>query len=214
MLWTLLLAWAIVAAINVAPAFMPASWAVLALFRIRADPPLLPLTLGGALASTLGRLLLAVGSRRLAAYLPDRDRRNAEALGAFVNRNRARRELLVFLYCLGPFPSNPLFIAAGLGRIPLRPVALAFFLSRAVADTFWVWTADTVSTGLGDVFLRTFKSWYSLTAQIAALLAVVLVLRLPWARWLRVSDTAFAQGNGERVTSSQSDPAGSARKRA
>src|SRR6185437_6851410 len=110
--------------------FMPPTWSVLAIFHVLNQPPLLLLTVGGAAMSALGRVGLALLSRRFRRLLPDSDRRNAEALSGFVNRHRRWREAIVFGYCLGPFPSNALFIAAGVGRVPLRPVTLAFFLSR------------------------------------------------------------------------------------
>ena len=110
--------------------------------------PLLILTVGGAAMSAVGRTGLALLSRRLDHRLPEKDRDNARALADFVNRHRNWRDAIVFLYCLGPFPSNPLFIAAGVGRIPLLRLTLAFFLSRAIADSFWVWTARSVSHGI------------------------------------------------------------------
>ena len=57
--WTLL-AYAITFFINIIPAFMPSTWMVLAFFHIQFDLPILPLTLGGALFSGLGRIVLDV----------------------------------------------------------------------------------------------------------------------------------------------------------
>jgi membrane protein DedA with SNARE-associated domain len=215
-LLALLLCWAIVLVINVVPAFMPPSWAVMAVFRLAGDLPLLPLTIGGALMSALGRAALALLSRRAGGKLPDKDRENAEALGQFIGRHRRWRFLIVFGYCLGPLPSNPVFIAAGVGEVPLLGVTIAFFLSRAIADTFWVWTAGKISEGLGDVFLQQVTSWKSIAVQVVTLILLVLVFRLPWARWLglRRRSRRRAQGAGDSSTADQSDPAGSARNKA
>ncbi len=178
-----LAAWVIALAINVVPAFMPPTWAMLAVFHASTDVPLLVLTVGGAFFSAVGRVVLAVGAQLLRGVLPESDVQNATALGEFVNRHRAWRFAIVFLYCLGPFPSNPIFIAAGIGRIPLLPVTAAFFLSRVIADTFWVWTASAVSRNASGLFVDSFTSSGSIALQGAALCAVVLFLRLPWARW-------------------------------
>ena len=178
------LAWAIAFVINVVPAFMPPTWSVLAVFHVTSNVPLLPLTIGGAAFSALGRMVLALGSRRLGGLLPEGDRRNAAALGKFVTRHRAWRDVIVFLYCLAPLPSNPIFIAAGVGRVPLLPVTVAFFASRAIADTFWVWVFGAVSSSTGGVFANQLKSWQSIVLQVAALVSVVLVFRLPWAKWI------------------------------
>lgn len=192
----LLSGWAIALVINAIPAFMPPTWAVLAVFRITADPPLLPLTVGGAAMSAVGRMALALLSRRLGAHLPETDRKNAVALGRWVNRHRRWRGVIIFGYCLAPLPSNPIFIAAGVGRVPLLPVTLAFFTSRAIADTFWVWTADRVSDNLGSVFTDQLTSWKSIAVQIVTIVLVVLVFRLPWMRWLGVGG-ASADANAD-----------------
>ena len=56
--WTLL-AYVIAFVIDIVPAFMPSTWIVLAFFHIQFDLPILPLTLGGALFSGFGRIVLA-----------------------------------------------------------------------------------------------------------------------------------------------------------
>jgi membrane protein YqaA with SNARE-associated domain len=193
----LLAAWAVAFAINLVPAFMPPTWSVLALFHVLYHPPLLLLTIGGAAMSALGRVGLALLSRRFRQLLSANDRRNAEALSAFVNRHRRWREAIVFGYCLGPFPSNALFVAAGVGRVPLLPVTIAFFLSRCIADTFWVWTAKHVSDNAGGLFVKPLTDWKAIALQIAALVAIVLFFRLPWARWLGVQPNSNTPDSAE-----------------
>lgn len=186
--WALLAAWGIAPVINVVPAFMPPTWSVLTVFYLTGQPPLLLLTIGGAAMSAVGRVGLARLSRGLSRHLPEKDRTNAAALGAFVNRHRRWRELIFFGYCLAPLPSNPLFVAAGVGKVPLLPVTVAFFVSRAIADSFWVWTASRVSRSLGSVFVDQLTSWQAIVVQVAAIVAIVLLFRLPWARWLGMGD--------------------------
>jgi membrane protein YqaA with SNARE-associated domain len=193
----LLAAWAIAFVINLVPAFMPPTWSVLAIFHVLNHPPLLLLTVGGAAMSALGRVGLALLSRRFRNILPATDRRNAEALSAFVNRHRRWREAIVFGYCLGPFPSNAVFVAAGVGRVPLLPVTIAFFLSRCIADTLWVWTAGQVTGNVGGLFVKQLTDWKAIALQIVALAAIVLFFRLPWARWLGVQPDSDAAGSAE-----------------
>lgn len=178
--------------INLPPAFMPPTWAVLAVFHVTGGVPLIPVAVGGAIASALGRMLLAMGSARLCRFLPQSDVDNAQSLGRFLNRHRRWRDVIVFGYCLGPFPSNPLFIAAGIGRIPLIPVTIAFLVSRIIADTFWIWTADAASTSVGSVFSASLTDWKFIAFQVLSIGLLVLIFRLPWAKWLGVETPGAA----------------------
>lgn len=181
----LLAAWSIVFVVNIAPAFMPPTWAVLATFHIaRPELPLLPLTIGGAAMSSLGRSRLALLSRAGGRFLPERDRQNAEALGALFQRHQRLGLVVLFGYCLGPLPSNALFIAAGLGRVRLTVVTATFFVSRAIADTFWVWGAGRASGSLTKTFEEYLTSWQAIVLQLATIAAVIVIIRLPWTRWL------------------------------
>jgi membrane protein YqaA with SNARE-associated domain len=180
----LLLAWGLVLVMNVVPAFMPPTWSVLAVLRIHDHLPLLPLTVGGAAASALGRVTLASLSRRAGGHLPETDRKNATALASFIARHPRWEDVIVFAYCLGPFPSNALFIAAGVGRLPLRRVVVLFFVSRALSDTFWVWTATGITRNVGDLFTGALTSPRSLAVQAFSVGLVAAACRLPWATWL------------------------------
>src|SRR5579884_1573294 len=155
----LLLGWAIALGINVVPAFMPPTWSVLAVFHIAFNLPVLPLTIGGAAMSAVGRAGLTVLSRRAGRRLSASQRERVEALGAFINAHPRWREPLVFLLCLLPFPSNLLFITAGVGRLALLPVTIAFFLARSIADSLYVWTAGTLSRNIGGTFLEQITDW-------------------------------------------------------
>jgi hypothetical protein len=64
LLEALLAAYAVVFVVNLVPAFMPPTWSILAYFLIRFDLPLLPLAVGGALAASSGRCVLALASNR------------------------------------------------------------------------------------------------------------------------------------------------------
>src|SRR5205085_12650257 len=79
----LCLVWGTVFLLNLVPAFMPPTWSILAFFLIQFDLPLLPLAIGGAVAATLGRLVLALGARWLGpTVLPEDTQCNLTDLGA------------------------------------------------------------------------------------------------------------------------------------
>src|SRR5438034_6220526 len=119
LLVALAVAYAVTILINLLPAFAPPSWSVLAFFLIRYHLPLLLITVGGAAASTIGRLGLAVGTRRWGRrLLSERRRKSMQGLGRWLDaKPRWAVPIVVLLFALGPVPSNAVFIAAGLTGI-------------------------------------------------------------------------------------------------
>jgi hypothetical protein len=115
-LTALLLAFALVFAINVVPAFMPPTWSVLAILHFAFGLPALPLALGGALAASAGRLTLAVASQRFGrTLLPLHRRADLSDLGRCLDaKAKWAAPAAVLVYSFGPIPSNELFVAAGL----------------------------------------------------------------------------------------------------
>ncbi len=171
--------------VNLVPAFMPSTWMVLAFFYIRYDLPLLPLTVGGALVSGLGRLALAKGSAAFRRRFMPGDDPDVNALAGFLDAHRTVAAPATFLYTLTPLPTNNLFIAAGMVGVNMAWVMAGFWTGRILADTFWVWTTDRAFHSLGALFEGPFGRPTAIALQALSLLSVFLLYRLPWARWLR-----------------------------
>jgi hypothetical protein len=183
-LW-LLAAFALIFVINLVPAFMPSSWMVMAFFYIQFDLPLLVLTLVGAGVSACGRLVLARGSAWTKRALPRASQDELDELGAFLDERRHVLAPTAFLYALTPLPTNNLFVAAGLAGVRLTNVIAGFLVARMIADTLFVWTTDRVFDDLGDVFGRAYGNWLAIAIQAASVTSIILLYKLPWARWLR-----------------------------
>ncbi len=120
--------------INIVPAFMPPTWLVLALARMD-NPGLDPLALvfGGAFASTAGRAVLSFYSSFFRRFFSSGLRERAEQARRFFERHERGLFLGTFVFSLGPFPSNMIFIADGLTKVDSRPVFAGFFLGRLVS---------------------------------------------------------------------------------
>ncbi|HYM16170.1 MAG TPA: hypothetical protein VEZ14_11470 [Dehalococcoidia bacterium] len=179
-------AFALAFVINLMPAFMPSTWMVLTFFYLRFGLPLLVLTIGGAVVSGLGRLVLARGSAAFRARFVESDKQSdLRELGAFLDEHRRYAGPATFAYVLTPLPSNNLFIAAGMVGVQLRWVLAGFWLGRVVADTFWVWTTARAFHSLGSVFRTTVGGPAAIALQVLSLASVLLLYKVPWARWLR-----------------------------
>lgn len=181
----LALVWGVVFVVNLVPAFMPPTWSVLAFFLIQFDLPLLPLALGGAVAATAGRLVLALGARALGPRLLPADvLRNLRDLGAYLRSHSRWIGPAVLVYSFGPIPSNQLFMAAGLAHLDLRLVAGAFFAGRVVSYTFFSHVADRAVSRVEDLFAEAVTTPQLLALELASLAVLVAIAKIPWGRLL------------------------------
>ena len=195
----ILAAFVLIFIINLVPAFMPASWMVMSFFYIQFDLPLLVLTVGGAIVSGFGRLVLAKESTLVKRRFMRNKAEDLDQLGAFLEERRGWLIPTVFAYCLLPLPTNNLFVAAGLAEVRLTFVLIGFWAARIPADTFFVWTTDQVFNSLGDVFRGAFGSWLAIGLQLLGVTSILLLYWLPWARWLRrwtLSRSGLAETEG------------------
>jgi membrane protein YqaA with SNARE-associated domain len=179
-------AFALAFVINLVPAFMPSTWMVMAFFYIKFDLPLLVLTIGSAIASALGRLVLAHLSLRFRQrFIKGKNADDLTELGNLLNRRGSYVGPTVFVYSLSPLPTNNLFIAAGLAGMNMTVVVVAFTLARMIANTFWVWTTNRAFDSLSSVFKDALTGPLGIALEVIGLISIVVLFKLPWARWLR-----------------------------
>lgn len=184
----ILVAFAVVFAVNLVPYFMPPTWAVVAFFLIVYGLPFWPLCIGCALASTAGRCGLALVSERWGRrLLTAQHRANVSALGQWLNsRADWRKAVAVMVYSLGPIPSNQIFIAAGLSGVGLTPVAAGFLAGRLVSYPVLAATARGATDHLGAVLTGGWRDPKAIVLELLSILGVVLFARIDWPRVLHL----------------------------
>ena len=180
-----LLMMAVVFVVNLLPAFAPPTWIVLVYFRLRHDVPLVPLVVGGAAASAVGRFVLATACRHLGVRLPAHKREDLQAVGETLTGGRGARWGLLALFTVSPLPSTQLFEAAGLTpQIRLVPVTLAFFCGRLVTYTIYVTGATLAKASLTALLDDGVTSPWSVALQVALLALLAAFVFTPWAKIL------------------------------
>lgn len=188
-----LLVWGLAVVINVVPAFMPPTWALLVYFHIAHGLDVLPLAVVGAFGSTVGRALLALLSRTVGERIvPARWRENITALAATIAEQPAIGLPSLAFFTLGPVPSNHLFIAAGLACAPLAPILAFFAVTRFASYIIWVNAATTAADSLQDLLGPRLGSGVAAIVQVVGFLLLILIMQIDWAkhlrRWARRSD--------------------------
>jgi membrane protein YqaA with SNARE-associated domain len=183
---TWILVWLVAVILNAIPVFMPPTWSLLAYFHLREGLPVLPLAISGALAAMTGRTLLALASRRFGMrFLSEQRKASIQSLADTLMERKGFSLSLLRIFAIGPIPTNHLFIAAGLARIPLPPVVLVFGVTRFVSYLLWVKAAETAASSLRDVIAPSLGSGFAAAAQVIGFIALILLMRLDWTRLLR-----------------------------
>ena len=177
-----LLVAALIFAVNLLPAFGPPTAAVLVALTLSFDLETVPLVACGALAAASGRFVLASVTRQLRPRLSTERRANLEAAEGMILAHRRGTVAGLGLFALSPVPSGQLFVAAGLMRVRLLPLTGAFFTGRVVSYTIYVTGASAVKDSVGEAALDSLTSPLGIALQLAALAALVLLLRIDWVR--------------------------------
>lgn len=185
-LGTWVVVWIVAVVLNTIPAFMPPTWSLLAYFHLQHGLPVWPLAFTGALAAMTGRAILAMSARIFGVRFLSKERQaSIESLREMLLQRKGLSLSLLALFAIGPIPTNHLFIAAGLARVPLLPVVLVFGVTRFVSYVLWVLAADVAAQSLRDVIAPSLGSGFAVALQIAGFIALILLFRIDWTRLLR-----------------------------
>jgi membrane-associated phospholipid phosphatase len=181
-----LLIFLLVFILNVIPMFAPPTWSVLSFIAIRFDPNIIVLAVVGAVAATLGRLVLAKLSRVIVRqrFLRAETKENIDAVRERLESKTKLTAGLLLFYAFSPFPSNHLFIAYGLTTLPLSLIAIPFLTGRVVSYSFWAFTASSVAQLMHyeSVTSRSFFSYYFVASQLFGLFTIYVFTKIDWRR--------------------------------
>jgi len=185
-LYVSLVIFLVVFALNVIPAFAPPTWSVLSFIAIRFNSSIVLLAVVGAVAATLGRLVLARLSTVIVRQkiLSDDTKKNIDAVKERLESKKKLTFSILLFYAFSPFPSNHLFIAYGLTALKLRLIAIPFLLGRVVSYAFWAFTASSVAQLLNyeSAASKSFFSYYFVASQLFGLLTIYVFTKIDWRR--------------------------------
>jgi membrane protein DedA with SNARE-associated domain len=206
---TLATLFVVVLLLNLVPAFAPPTWMAMSWvgFNVAEVNPFL-LAVVAAGAATIGRLILATFARSLVRgrLMRESDRQNIEVVEAWLKKRKKLTAGAFFLYALGPFPSNYLFIAYGLSGLPLGVIGAAFFAGRTISYSIWAHLGRLASTYVDPEFQLEggYLSGYFVVTQIALLGFVYIITKLDWKmligerklKWRRAMKKTDVGGRG------------------
>jgi membrane protein YqaA with SNARE-associated domain len=172
---------------NIIPLFAPPTWMALSFISFTYHPhPLFLVAVVGAVAATVGRIILARAAFLLIRkkVLSEKVKKNIDEVKTRLEQNKKVTFGIFLFYAFGPFPSNQLFIAYGLTDLPISLVALPFFLGRMASYSFWVFLASEVSHKVAADRFRTnsYLGGYFIITQAFTIFVVWLFAKLDWKK--------------------------------
>lgn len=192
---------------NLLPAFGPPTWAMLVFARLHwHDIPAAALIAGGALAAASGRLLLALGTRKLGGRLSAQRRASLEALGQTLSRTKTGALASLAVFVFSPLPSAQLFMAAGLADVPLLPLAGAFLVGRTISYIGYVTAATAAEETVNRLLRQGLTSPSVIAVQVAGLVGVVLVITIDWIKVIDWTRARIARMRGKPAPPSVRPP--------
>lgn len=184
-----LVVFAAVYVLNCIPAFAPPTWMVLSLVGF--DHPLfnpLVLAMTAAVSATLGRITLARLSQSLIRnkLLNDKTKANIDVLKLTLETRRNQTMGGLLLFSFTPLPSNYLFITYGLTALPIKLIALPFFIGRYISYAVWIFLGQEAykSLDINAGLIGGYLGGYFILSQIGFMLLVYLFTRIDWRAML------------------------------
>lgn len=182
---TLLLAFLAIFVMNAMPAFMPPTWMAISAAAVALDTHnIFPLVVIGALAATLGRAVLALASTHILRdrLLAPKYRTNIDEIRKHLENRQALTVGVFLFYAFGPLPSNQLFIAYGLTKLPLRLIVAPFFIGRLISYTIYSWTTVTVADQFAFNTLATgsFMTSSFILSQLLVIATLYYFAKIDW----------------------------------
>ncbi len=167
--------------VDVAPIPLPPAFTVMIFFKAQYDLNIWLVVALGVGASILGRYVLTLYVPKLADHLISKAKQeDMDAIAGKLKTKGRSGFLFVLIYCLLPLPSTPLFLAAGIARVPPMRIIPAFFVGKFASDLAYVLLGDHALANTHDVV----NDLFSLKSILTLLLGLAMIFALLFVDWV------------------------------
>jgi membrane protein YqaA with SNARE-associated domain len=135
---------------NVLPAFAPPTWILLSNYQLSKGLDLWITVFVGIIAAALGRVLMYFYSLYFYRFLPAHKKEKIKELKAKLEKSKKGIAAFMFLYSLGPLPSNIIFIFSGIAKLPLIPIITGFVAGRFISYSFGILAFGRITSFLEE----------------------------------------------------------------
>lgn len=162
------------------PAFGPPSWVFAVFFHYQYHQSFVLTVFITAFTTSLGRLLLAVITRKLKTKISPKYLNRLEYSKSLINVRQKSFWIILGLFLISPVPSAQLFEAAGLIDLPLLPLSALFFIGRLVSLSFYLSFAHLGIISLSEIWSAGFNSPLAIAGEILTILFIVALFNMRW----------------------------------
>lgn len=166
--------------VDILPLPLPPAFTIMLFLQITFGLALWPVVIIGVVGSVIGRYILTLYipmvSNKLFKPAKNED---IQYLGLKLKEKGWKSQLFIFLYCLLPLPSTPLFIAGGIAKMKPYYIIPAFFLGKFISDAIYV-VAGLYATENTKSLLQGVVSWRSILGLVLGILLIFILLFIDW----------------------------------
>ena len=134
----------------------------------------------GLIGSVLGRYILILYIPHLSnKYLNVSKNRDIEFIGATLNQNKWKGQMVILAYSLLPLPTTPLFLAAGISKIKARYIIPWFLIGKFVSDTVALF-AGAYAVENTESIIENAISWQSIASLVFSVVLLFCLFFIDW----------------------------------
>ena len=134
----------------------------------------------GLIGSVLGRYILILYIPHLSnKYLSVSKNIDIEFIGATLNQNKWKGQMVILAYSLLPLPTTPLFLAAGISKIKARYIIPWFLIGKFVSDTVALF-AGAYAVENTESIIENAISWQSIASLVFSVVLPFCLFFIDW----------------------------------
>lgn len=134
----------------------------------------------GVVGSVLGRYTLLLYAPSIGKkFLKTSKNQDIEFLGQQMKENKWKGQLVVLAYSLLPLPTTPLFLGAGISKIPAIYVIPGFLIGKFTSDAIALHAGKYASENTQNI-IDNLLSWQSIASLLFGFLLIFGLLFIDW----------------------------------
>lgn len=191
MWWQYLLVFIGALLFDIVPFPFPPAFTIMVFFQILYDLNVWMVIIVGVAGSVLGRYILFLYAPLIGnKYLKLSKNEDIQFLGAKMNENKWKGQMVVLAYSLLPLPTTPLFLGGGISKIKAKYIVPAFLIGKFTSDTLALHAGKYASENAQSI-IDNALSWKSVPSFVLGLLLLFCLFFINWRTLLQKNKLVF-----------------------